>query len=57
MEPKHLWTLKWSQPYSTEYSNGFVNELRNLYYELVEQCIDDGDLTEANEVIDRIKAL
>jgi len=57
MEPKHLWTLKWSQPYSTEYSNDFVNELRNLYYELVEQCIDDGDLTEANEVIDRIKAL
>jgi hypothetical protein len=56
MEPKHLWTLKWSQPYNTEYSSELVKHLRDLYDELVEQCIDDGDFEEANQVIAHIKS-
>jgi len=57
MEPRHLWTLKWTQPYTTQYSNDFMAELHALYLELVEASIDEGNLDEANEVIDRIKSL
>lgn len=56
MEPRHLWSLKWTQPYNNYHSNELVQHLRNLYNELVEQMLDDGDFTEANEVINRIKA-
>ena len=56
MEPKHIWTLKWSQPYSTEYSSDFVAHLRDLYNELVEASLDEGDFEEANQVIANIKS-
>lgn len=55
MEPKHLYTIKWTQPYYQ--SNSFLAELHALYMELVEVSLDEGHFEEANAEIARIMAL
>lgn len=55
MEPKHLYTIRWTQPYYQE--NEFLAHLQALYHEIVEAAIDDGDLMEAQAEIARIMAL
>lgn len=56
MEPKHLFTIRWTQPYP-QYNNQYFKDLYKAYEDLVEESIDAGCLTEANNVIDRIKSL
>lgn len=54
MEPKRLYSIKWTQPYP-QYD--LLAELSKLKDELIEMCLDDKDFTEADEVIARIKKL
>jgi hypothetical protein len=54
MEPRHLFTIRWTQPYPQNELTAYVDALRR---ELIEHVLDDGDFAEANAVIDRIRAL
>lgn len=54
MEPKRLYSIKWTQTYP-QYD--IVKELLKLRDELIEQCLAQGDFREANELIARIKSL
>ena len=55
MEPKYLWTIKWTQPY-TGY-NTYMKDLWTIYEELVERRLEDGDFDEAKQAIERIMKL
>jgi hypothetical protein len=55
MEPKYLWTIKWTQPYSTQ--NPYLKELWAAYEQLVEHRLEDGDFDDARREIERIMSL
>jgi hypothetical protein len=57
MEPKYLWTIKWTQPYATKYQRPYMRGLQEQMEQVVEHWLEDGDFTEAKEVIERIKRL
>jgi hypothetical protein len=58
MEPKHLFTIRWTQSYpGLAEQQALMKELVKLKDDLIEQLIDEGDFAEANEVIARIKGL
>ena len=57
MEPKHLFTIKWTQPYPTIYERPYMRGLHEAFEQLVEYQLEDGDFTEANEIINQIKNL
>lgn len=59
MEPKKLFSVKWTQAYPTDISleRAIVREIEALLNTVIEQVLEDGDFTEANNVINRIKAL
>lgn len=54
MEPKHYYTVRWTQPYS--FGVGLA-ELDALMEELIELAIDAGNVTEAQTEIERIMKL
>jgi hypothetical protein len=54
MEPKRLYSIRWTQTYQ-EYN--ILKELTKLRDELIEQCLDQGDFEQANQLITRIKSL
>ena len=55
MEPKYLYTIKWTQPYATQYQRPYMRGLQEQMEQVVEHWLEDGDFTEAKEVIERIK--
>jgi hypothetical protein len=57
MEPKYLYTIKWTQPYATQYQRPYMRGLQEQMEQVVEHWLEDGDFTEAREVIERIKRL
>jgi hypothetical protein len=57
MEPKYLWTIKWTQPYATQYQRPYMRGLQEQMEQVVESWLEDSDFTEAREVIERIKRL
>ena len=57
MEPKYLYTFKWTQPYSTYKQRPYLRSQHEAYEQLVESVLEDGDFREANEVIERIMKL
>lgn len=58
MEPKKLFSISWTQTYP-QYTlqQALLKELHALLDTVIEQCLDEGDFTEANEVIAKVKAL
>lgn len=56
MNDKNLWTIRWTQPYATEYQRPYLRGLQEQMEQLVEHWLEDGDFSEANQVINRIKA-
>lgn len=57
MEPKYLYTIKWTQPYATNNQRPYMRGLQQQMEQVVEHWLEDGDFTEANEVIERIMKL
>lgn len=55
MEPRHLYTIKWTQPYATEYLRPYLRSLQEQMEQLVEHQLESNDFTEANNIIERIK--
>jgi len=56
MNSRHLWTIKWTQPYATDYQRPYLRHLQKDLEQLIESSLKDGNFTEALETIDRIKS-
>jgi hypothetical protein len=57
MEPRHLYTLRWTQPYSTDQLRPYLRALQLELEASIEALLDEMEYTEANAVIERIKQL
>ena len=57
MEPKHLYTIRWTQPYATDHLRPYLRGLQEQLEQLVEHWLEDGDYSDANKEISRIMAL
>lgn len=54
---RHLYTIRWTQPYATDYLRPYLRQLQEQLESLIEHKLDDGDYSEANEIINRIRQL
>jgi len=57
MEPKHLYTIRWTQPYSTYQMRPYLRRLRDEYDIQIEAKLARGEFDDAQTVIERIKSL
>jgi hypothetical protein len=58
MTPRHLYTIRWTQPYATDQLRPYLRHLQEEMERTVEQwLIDEPDYPDANELINRIRAL
>ena len=58
MNPKHLYTIRWTQPYATDQLRPYLRQLQEEMEKTVEQWLtDEPDYPDAKAVIDRIRAL
>lgn len=57
MEPRHLYTLRWTQPYSTQQLRPYLRALQLELEASIEAQLEEMIYTEANAVIERIMKL
>jgi len=55
MEPKYLYTIKWTQPYATDWQRPYLRGLQQQMEQVIENILEQGEYNEAKEVIERIK--
>jgi hypothetical protein len=55
MEPKYLYTIKWTQPYATDWQRPYLRGLQQQMEQVIENILEQGEYNEANEVIERIR--
>lgn len=55
MNPKYLYTIKWTQPYANPYQRPYMNGLQKQMEQVIEHWLEAGDFAQANEIIERIK--
>jgi hypothetical protein len=55
MEPKYLYTIKWTQPYATDWQRPYLRGLQQQMEQVIENILEQSDYNEAKEVIERIK--
>jgi hypothetical protein len=57
MNPKYLYTIRWTQPYATDRLRPYLRQLQQELEQVIENLLEHNQFTEANEVIARIKSL
>jgi len=57
MEPRHLYTLKWTQTYSTQYERPYLRQLHEAVERAIEAQVERNECPQAKEVIERIMRL
>jgi hypothetical protein len=57
MNPKYLYTIRWTQPYATDRLRPYLRQLQEEMEQVIESLLEHKQFNEANEVIARIKAL
>lgn len=57
MEPRHLYTIQWTQPYATEWQRPYLRGLQEQLEQVIEHQLEYNNFEEATEVINRIKQL
>jgi len=55
MEPRHLYTIKWTQEYATDHLRPFLRALQEQMEAHIEYRLEAGDFKQAKEIIERIK--
>jgi hypothetical protein len=55
MKPKKLYTVRWTQPYT--FTPSTLTDLEIVLNNRIESLIEEGDMTEAQQVIERIMKL
>ena len=57
MEPKYLYTIRWTQPYATYQMRPYLRHLRNEYERVIEDRLERNEFDDAKQVIERIMKL
>jgi hypothetical protein len=57
MEPKHLYSLRWTQPYSTYKERPYLRSLHEAVERAIEAQVERNDCPEARALIERIRLL
>ena len=57
MEPRHLYTIRWTQPYSNDFERPYLRQLHKDFEQLLEYQLEDNDFSEALAVINKIKEM
>jgi hypothetical protein len=57
MNPKYLYTIRWTQPYATDRLRPYLRQLHEEMEQVIEALLEHKQFNKANEVIARIKAL
>lgn len=55
MNHKYLYTIRWSQPYSTEQERPYLRQLHEAVERAIEAQVERNHCPEAKQVIERIK--
>ena len=57
MEPRYLYTIRWTQPYATYQMRPYLRQLRYEYERVIEHKLELGHLDDAKQVLAKIMAL
>jgi hypothetical protein len=57
MEPRYLYTIRWTQPYATYQMRPYLRHLRNEYEQIIEARLERMEFDDARQVIERIMKL
>jgi hypothetical protein len=57
MEPKYLYTIRWTQTYATDRMRPYMRHLRNEYDQVIESKLERKEFEDANLIIQRIMQL
>jgi hypothetical protein len=57
MNPKYLYTIRWTQPYATDRLRPYLRHLQEEMEQVIEALLEYKQFDQANEVIARIQAL
>ena len=57
MEPRHLYTIRWTQPYATDHLRPYLRGLQQQMEQVIEHQLEQGDFSQAQAEIDRIMSL
>jgi hypothetical protein len=57
MEPRHFYTIRWTQPYSTVNERPYLRQLHEAVERAIEAQVDRNDCPQAKELIERIMKL
>jgi hypothetical protein len=57
MEPKYLYTIRWTQPYSTWKMRPYLRQLREEYEQVIEAKLARNEFEDAKREIERIMQL
>jgi hypothetical protein len=57
MEPRHLYTIRWTQPYSTINERPYLRSLHEAVERAIESQVERNDCPEAKILIERIMKL
>lgn len=57
MTPRHLYTIRWTQPYATDRLRPYLRHLQEELEQVIETLLEHKKFDDAKVVIDRIRAL
>lgn len=57
MEPRYLYTIRWTQPYATYQMRPYLRQLRHEYERIIEHKLALGHLDDAKQVLEKIMSL
>lgn len=58
MRDEHLYTIRWTQPYATDYLRPYLRDLQKRLENNIERYLEEStNYPDAEEVIERIKQL
>jgi len=57
MNPKHFYTIRWTQPYATDHLRPYLRQLQEELEQMIEAQIECNNYTEAKAEIERIMKL
>ena len=57
MTPRHLYTIRWTQPYATDRLRPYLRHLQEELEQVIETLLEHKQFDDANTVINRIRDL
>jgi len=58
MNPKYLYTIRWTQPYATQHLRPYLRQLQEQMEMVIDKYLEEStNYPEAKAIIDKIKSL